>query len=812
MRWNIFQRFFIPIFSMFIVGTGIITYVAYTSGRSALHDAITNEMTQTSERLAAHIEDWTRKLQLDIIQQSERNITRDALVHPDDWQAIQEANQALKTIQDRYAYVVANIVNVDGLTIASSTLENVGKTRYDDRPYFQQSLAGTPVISSVLRSRTTGEPVIACSAPVRSDGQVIGVFLVSVSLSHITDRFISPIKIGTQGYAYMLDGDGTIIAHPQKERILEQKITDFDFGEALLAQKKGFFDYTWQGNPKEVYLTRIANTGWTIAVGADLQDMFAPIRRLRQTILLLALLMAGGISMILWLIVKTLTRPLVKGVEFAKAIAAGDIQAELDVNRKDEIGILATALREMKARIQEALQETGQLTHAIQTGMLSARGRASQFQGCWQDLILGINRTIDAFMEPFQVTADCIKRIAKGDIPAPLNHQYEGDFNDIQQHINLLIEAMNDISSIAEQIANGNLTISAKERSEQDRLMKALNRMITALNEVVEMAEEIAAGNLTVDIQERSANDRLMIALNSMVKRLHEIVYSVMESARNVAEGSEQMNLSAQDVAEGANHQSVAAEQASASMEQMAANIKQNADNARQTEKIALQAAHHARISGEAVAKTVQAMQQIAKKIAVIEEIAGETRLLSLNATIEAAKAQEYGKGFAVVASEVRTLARRSHEAAEEINELVRSSVKVSNTAGKMLKHLVPNIQKTTDLVVEITAASNEQSTGTEMINNAIQQLDQVIQQNTATAEEMATMAEELTSQARQLQSAMTFFKVKDIHWDDEKPLKTQEKQASPPGGDNGHKQLPQHFSENLLESDEFDAQFECYC
>jgi methyl-accepting chemotaxis protein len=165
-------------------------------------------------------------------------------------------------------------------------------------------------------------------------------------------------------------------------------------------------------------------------------------------------------------------------------------------------------------------------------------------------------------------------------------------------------------------------------------------------------------------------------------------------------------------------------------MEEMAANIRQNADNALQTEKIALQSAQYAKESSKVVAETVLAMQQIAKKISVIQEISVQTRMLSLNATIEAARAQEHGKGFSVVASEVRGLAERTQTAAIEINELATYSVDISGKAGAMLEELVPNIQKTAELVQEISAASNEQSSGAEQINRAIQQLDQVIQQN----------------------------------------------------------------------------------
>jgi methyl-accepting chemotaxis protein len=296
--------------------------------------------------------------------------------------------------------------------------------------------------------------------------------------------------------------------------------------------------------------------------------------------------------------------------------------------------------------------------------------------------------------------------------------------------------------------------------------------------DMAEITRRIAGGDLDVKFETNNGKEPIGLykALKDMVDQLRTIVVDVKSASDNVASGSNELSSAAQDMSQGATEQAASAEEASSSMEEMASNINQNADNALQTEKIALKAADDAKQGGEAVDQTVKAMKDIADKISIIEEIARQTNLLALNAAIEAARAGEHGKGFAVVASEVRKLAERSQEAAGEIGELSSSSVDIAEKAGGLLNQILPDIQKTAELVQEITAASSEMRTGSEQINSAIQQLDQVIQRNAGASEEMAATSEELSSQASALQHAVAFFKMAEADRNISAPKPAQKK------------------------------------
>jgi len=293
-------------------------------------------------------------------------------------------------------------------------------------------------------------------------------------------------------------------------------------------------------------------------------------------------------------------------------------------------------------------------------------------------------------------------------------------------------------------------------------ILSITNQLMDIINKVISFSKQIDAGNLnaSITIERNDEMGQLAKSLDGMKNSLNKMVQSIKEGSTSIQKATLQMNTNSQQMATDANRQAASVEEAASSIEEITANIQQNSINAKETEKIVVSAAGNIVKGNEATQSAAQTMQQIQGKIQIITDIAFQTNLLALNAAVEAARAGEHGRGFAVVAAEVRRLAERSKIAADEIIKATKQGVETANNASKILYDIIPEIQKTVQLVQEISISSQEQANGSNQISTSIQEINSITQTNASSADNIATNTELLAEQAAQLEKLVNFFRI----------------------------------------------------
>ncbi|HEU0264928.1 MAG TPA: methyl-accepting chemotaxis protein, partial [Geobacterales bacterium] len=429
--------------------------------------------------------------------------------------------------------------------------------------------------------------------------------------------------------------------------------------------------------------------------------------------------------------------PLNVAAEYVDRISKGDIPPKISDNYNGDFNEIKLNLNNCIDNVNAMAADANMLVQAAVAGKLATRADATKHQGDFRKIVQGVNDTLDAVIGPLNVAAEYVDRIAKGDMPPRISDNYNGDFNEIKNNLNTLIDALNNVANLSKEIADGNLTVEARERSAEDVLMRSIG---------------------------------------AMVKNLQQIVGNVRVASDAISSATQQIASGNADLSQRTEEQASALEETASSMEELTSTVKQNGENAQQANQLAITANGVANRGGEVIERVVSTMETIADSsrkisdiITVIDGIAFQTNILALNAAVEAARAGEQGRGFAVVAGEVRNLAQRSAAAAKEIKTLINDSVekveggnKLVGEAGETIKEIMTSVKRVTDIMSEISAASIEQTSGIEQVNNAITQMDEVTQQNAAVVEEAASAAESLEEQVQGLVELVGTFRLAD--------------------------------------------------
>lgn len=434
--------------------------------------------------------------------------------------------------------------------------------------------------------------------------------------------------------------------------------------------------------------------------------------------------------------------PLTASAKCVEDISKGNIPAKITTAYNGDFNTSKNNLNQCIDAVNALVSDANLLADAAQKGLLSTRADATKHQGDFRKVVDGMNGTLENVVRPLNVTANCIERISKGDIPTRITDTYNGDFNNLKDSLNTCIEAVNrlvgDANMLAEAAGDGRITRRADATEHQGDFRKIIEGVNATLETIV-----------------------------APIVAIKEAVEAINTAAGEIASGNN-------DLSQRTEQQASTLEETAASMEELASTVKNNADNAKQANQLSLTASSVAVKGGEVVAEVVATMSAIntsAKKIediiSVIDGIAFQTNILALNAAVEAARAGEQGRGFAVVAAEVRNLAQRSATAAKEIKELINDSVtktaegtrQVEN-AGHTMGEVVTSVKRVADIISEITAASVEQSQGINQVNGAITTMDEATQQNAALVEQAAAAAESLEEQARALTDVVSVFKL----------------------------------------------------
>ncbi|SEI37602.1 methyl-accepting chemotaxis protein [Nitrosomonas eutropha] len=518
----------------------------------------------------------------------------------------------------------------------------------------------------------------------------------------------------------------------------------------------------------------------------EYEQLQANASKMIMTMFLLAalgILLAGVIGFVL---IRTISRSIDQAVQVADGIANGHLDQHIEVTGHDEISVLLKSMRKMVEVLNSFVAAQQKMQQQHEAGAISYRIPAGKFPGSYGEIASAVNDLAAAHIAVKMRVVEVVSHYAQGDLSVDMD-RLPGEKAKVTEAVDKVKNSLQSVNTEIRNLVEGAVAGDFSRRGNADKyqyefqsMVNNLNRLMqtceTSLEDVIRIMDALADGDLTQKItrEYQGMFARMKDDSNVTVGQLASIVRQIKEAAGLITTASKEIADGNTDLSQRTEEQAANLEETAASMEELTSTVRQNADNARQANQLAASASDVAMKGGKVVGEVVQTMSAIndsSKKIvdiiSVIDGIAFQTNILALNAAVEAARAGEQGRGFAVVATEVRTLAQRSAAAAREIKDLISNSVhkvedgtQLVDQAGKTMEEVVLSVKRVTDIMGEISAASQEQSQGIEQVNQAITQMDEITQQNAALVEQAAAASESMREQAEQLSRAVAVFKL----------------------------------------------------